>query len=129
MNTAYMTALAEPNRMRIVELLRDGPRPVGEIADRLRMRQPQASKHLRVLNDAGIVIVRPAAQQRIYQLRPQPFEEMESWLKSFQKVWEARMDALDAYLQEFKEEPRAGAGSADPPKSSISSIDHKKEPD
>ena len=129
MNTAYMTALAEPNRMRIVELLRDGPRPVGEIADRLRMRQPQASKHLRVLNDAGIVIVRPAAQQRIYQLRPQPFEEMESWLKSFQKVWEARMDALDAYLQEFKEEPRAGAGSADPPTGSSTNIDHKKEPD
>ena len=129
MNTAYMTALAEPNRMRIVELLRDGPRPVGEIADRLRIRQPQASKHLRVLNDAGIVIVRPAAQQRIYQLRPQPFEEMESWLKSFQKVWEARMDALDAYLQEFKEEPRAGAGSADPPNGNLPSIDHKKEPD
>src|ERR1700690_2845236 len=74
MNTAFLTALAEPNRMRIVELLRDGPRPVGEIAMRLRIRQPQASKHLHVLNEAGLVEVHPVAQQRIYQLRPKTFE-------------------------------------------------------
>jgi DNA-binding transcriptional ArsR family regulator len=104
MQTAMMTALAEPNRLRIVELLRDGPRPVGEIAERLRMRQPQASKHLRVLSEAGIVIVRPAAQQRYYQLQPDPFRELESWLDSFRGVWEARLDTLDAYLQELKEE-------------------------
>ena len=62
---ATLTALAEPNRLRIVELLRDRPRPVVEIAKRLRLRQPQVSKHLRVLSDAGLVDVRPVAQQRI----------------------------------------------------------------
>ena len=124
MNATWINALAEPNRMRIVELLRDGPRPVGEIAERLRMRQPQASKHLRVLSDAGLVIARPAAQQRIYQLQPQPFEEMEDWLKTFRQAWEARMDSLDDYMQVLKEEQaRGGDESTD----THSTIEPKKE--
>jgi DNA-binding transcriptional ArsR family regulator len=102
MNTATLTALAEPNRMRIVELLRDGPRPVGEIARKLVIRQPQVSKHLRVLSEAGIVRVRPQAQQRLYQLRPEPFAELDSWLDTFRKLWEDRLDILDNYLQEMK---------------------------
>ena len=106
MNTAFMTALAEPNRMRIVELLRDGPRPVGEIAVRLRIRQPQASKHLRVLNEAGLVVVRPVAQQRIYQLQPKAFEELDNWVETFRRIWETRLDNLDEYLQELKEEQK-----------------------
>src|SRR5207302_212175 len=64
-----LSALAEPNRRQIVELLRRKPRAVGEIADRLGLRQPQVSKHLRVLSEAGLVQVRPLAQQRIYRLR------------------------------------------------------------
>ncbi len=106
MNTAFMTALAEPNRMRIVELLRDGPRPVGEIAVRLRIRQPQASKHLHVLNEAGLVEVHPVAQQRIYQLRPKAFEELDNWVETFRDIWETRLDNLDEYLQELKEEQK-----------------------
>ncbi|MBX3080426.1 MAG: winged helix-turn-helix transcriptional regulator [Anaerolineae bacterium] len=102
MNTTILTALAEPNRLRIVEYLREGPRSVGEIATRLQIRQPQASKHLRVLSDAGIVHVRPVAQQRVYQLQAKPFEELDSWLETFRKVWEDRLDTLDAYLQELK---------------------------
>ena len=77
---ATLIALAEPNRLRIVELLRERPRPVGEIAKRLRLRQPQVSKHLRVLSDAGLVDVRPVAQQRIYELRSAPFDELDKWL-------------------------------------------------
>ena len=73
MNAATLSALAEPNRLRIVELLRDKPRSVNEIATRLALRQPQVSKHLRVLNSAGLVRARPVAQQRIYQLQPKPF--------------------------------------------------------
>jgi DNA-binding transcriptional ArsR family regulator len=90
MHTTLLTALAEPNRMRIVELLRDGPRPVGEIADRLGLRQPQASKHLHVLNEAGIVSVRPVAQQRLYELKSKPFEELDNWLEPFRRIWEKR---------------------------------------
>lgn len=102
MNTLILGALAEPNRLRIVELLRDGPRPVGEIAERLSLRQPQVSKHLRVLLSAGIVEVRPIAQQRVYQLQAQSFEELGTWVDTFHQVWENRLDALDKYLHEVQ---------------------------
>jgi DNA-binding transcriptional ArsR family regulator len=104
MNTTTLSALAEPNRLRIVELLRDNPYPVGEIALRLAIRQPQVSKHLRVLSEAGLVEVRPVAQQRIYQLQPEPFQELDGWLETFKKVWEKRLDSLDDYMQEMKAE-------------------------
>lgn len=100
------SALAEPNRLKIVELLRDGPRPVGEIAGRLRLRQPQVSKHLRVLHEAGLVEVRSLAQQRIYRLQPKPFEDLGSWLETFRRVWESRLDTLDEYLQQVKQAKR-----------------------
>ncbi|HEV1998467.1 MAG TPA: metalloregulator ArsR/SmtB family transcription factor, partial [Candidatus Dormibacteraeota bacterium] len=77
MVNATLTALAEPNRFQIVELLRGGPRPVGAIAEELRLRQPQASKHLRVLSEAGLVEVQAVAQQRIYRLRPERFKELD----------------------------------------------------
>jgi DNA-binding transcriptional ArsR family regulator len=73
MQPNFLSALAEPNRMRIVELLREGPCTVGEIARRLRLRQPQASKHLHVLNEAGLVEVTPVANQRVYRLQAEPF--------------------------------------------------------
>lgn len=99
-------ALAEPNRLHIVELLRDGPRPVGEIADRLGLRQPQVSKHLRVLSDAGVVEVQPVAQRRIYRLRPQPFQELDAWLESYRHVWDARLDRLETYLRDMQQQQR-----------------------
>ena len=106
MNTAYLSALAEPNRMRIVELLRDGPRPVGEIAVRLQLRQPQASKHLHVLSEAGIVRVQPVAQQRIYRLEGKPFEELDGWVETFRRIWDTRLDSLDDYMQELKKQQK-----------------------
>lgn len=106
MNTATLSALAEPNRMRIVELLRDGPRPVGEIAVRLSLRQPQVSKHLRVLSQAGLVGVRPVAQQRLYQLQARPFQELDSWVETFRQLWEGRMETLDEYMQELKKQQK-----------------------
>ena len=103
MDSDTLTAIAEPNRLRIIELLRDGgPRPVGEIGAYLRIRQPQVSKHLRVLHDAGIVTARPIAQQRVYQLEAAPFSQLESWLDSFHKVWETRLDTLDEYLRDLQ---------------------------
>lgn len=103
-------ALAEPNRLHIIELLRDGPRPVGEIAARLGLRQPQVSKHLRVLSEAGFVEVHPAAQQRIYQLRPEPFHELDAWLASYRHVWDARLDRLEAYLRDVQQQKPAEEG-------------------
>jgi len=77
-----LIALAEPNRLEIVELLREGPLTVGEIAERLGLRQPQTSKHLKVLSDNGIVDVRAEGNRRIYSLRPEPFEAVDAWLRS-----------------------------------------------
>ena len=96
------TALTEPNRLHIVELLRDGPLTVGEITQRLGLQQPQVSKHLKVLSDAAIVEVQPQANRRIYRLRPEPFQELEAWLSSFRRLWEERFDRLDGYLSELQ---------------------------
>jgi DNA-binding transcriptional ArsR family regulator len=101
MNTLW-TALVEPNRFHIVELLRDGPLTVGQIAERLALRQPQVSKHLKVLSQAAIVEVRPQANRRIYQLRREPFQELETWLHSFRRLWDERFDRLDDYLLELQ---------------------------
>ncbi len=99
---ATLRALAEPNRFQIVELLRDGPRPVGEMVNRLGLRQPQVSKHLRVLSDAGLVEVRVDAQRRIYALRPAPLQELEVWLERYRSLWEASYQRLDSLLDELK---------------------------
>jgi DNA-binding transcriptional ArsR family regulator len=73
-------ALADASRLRIIELLRGGPQPVSAIADALELRQPQVSKHLRVLKDAGLVDVEAQAQLRLYRLSTQPLRELQAWL-------------------------------------------------
>lgn len=102
MYTTTLSALAEPNRRRIVELLRAGPLTVGEIADRLGLRQPQTSKHLKVLSDNGILEVKADANRRIYKLRPEPFQALDDWLHSFRLIMEERLDNLDDYLRELQ---------------------------
>src|SRR5437762_4070981 len=97
-----LKALGEPNRFQIVELLREGPRPVGEMVHRLHLRQPQVSKHLRVLSDAGLVDVRVDAQRRIYALRPAPLQELEVWLERYRRLWESNFERLDTLLEELK---------------------------
>jgi DNA-binding transcriptional ArsR family regulator len=93
-----LTALAEPNRLRIVELLRAGPRPVGEIGEKLHLQQPQVSKHLRVLRDFGLVDVQARAQQRLYELRAAPLRELNEWVERFRSIWDERFTQLDEYL-------------------------------
>jgi len=95
-------ALAEPNRLQIVELLLAGPRPVGDMVDELGLRQPQVSKHLRVLSEAGLVDVRVDAQRRIYALRPAPLQELEAWLERYRRIWESNFQRLDALLDDMK---------------------------
>jgi len=108
------TVLADPHREHIVEMLRDGPLTVGEITRRLGIRQPQVSKHLKVLSEAAIVEVQPQANRRIYRLRREPFQELEAWLQSFRRLWEERFDRLDNYLLEIQAtEQQPGHGSED----------------
>jgi DNA-binding transcriptional ArsR family regulator len=106
MNVMTFSALAEPNRLDIVELLRDGPLPVGEIAERLELKQPQTSKHLRFLSDAGLVEMQPMANKRIYKLRPQSLKELDTWLETFRRIWEEKFDNLDNYLRLLQEQEK-----------------------
>ena len=100
------TALAEPNRLRIVELLRDGARPVGAICAELGMNQPQASKHLKVLKEARLVAVEPRAQQRLYALRGDSLRELSDWLASYRHLWEERFTQLDQLVAELQKEEK-----------------------
>lgn len=94
-------ALAEPNRFRIVELLRSGPRPVNAIVERLDLRQPQVSKHLKTLQAAGLVQVEPVAQQRFYALRAEPLRRLDDWLDRYRQLWEERFEQMDEVLDEL----------------------------
>src|SRR4029453_10155509 len=77
---AALEVLAEPRRRAILDLLRDGERPVGDLVERLGLSQPGVSKHLRVLKNAGLVEARPEAQRRLYRIRPEPLAELDDWL-------------------------------------------------
>lgn len=93
-----LTVISEPNRFRIVELLRQGPRAVGGIVDDLVMGQPQVSRHLRLLAEAGVVEATKQAQQRIYRLRPESMRELSDWAQRFASLWSDRMDRLGSFL-------------------------------
>ncbi|TWD74886.1 ArsR family transcriptional regulator [Kribbella amoyensis] len=90
--------LAEPRRREILDLLRAGERPVGELVEQLDLSQPAVSKHLKVLRDAGLVEVRQDAQRRWYRLRPAPLAEIDAWLAPYRDLWRDRLDALEAHL-------------------------------
>jgi DNA-binding transcriptional ArsR family regulator len=100
-DASTFAALGEPNRLRIVELLRGGPRAVGEIAEQLGLRQPQVSKHLRVLGQAELVTAEVRHRHRIYRLQRQRFADVAAWVGSFESLWEARLDSLDRFLQSY----------------------------
>jgi DNA-binding transcriptional ArsR family regulator len=90
--------LAEPRRREILDLLRTGERPVGDLVDRLTLSQPAVSKHLKVLRDAGLVEVRQDAQRRLYRLRLEPLAEIDAWLAPYRQMWSERLDALERHL-------------------------------
>lgn len=91
----------------MVELLRHEPLTVGDIARRLGLRQPQTSKHLRILSDAGLIEVQASANRRICRLRPDPFQELDVWLGAYRQLWEERFDQLGSYLQTLQQGPPA----------------------
>ena len=93
---AALQVLAEPRRLAILELLRDGERAVGEFVEKLRLSQPAVSKHLRVLKDAGLVEARPDAQRRLYSIRPEPLEELDEWLASYRELWTTHLESMGA---------------------------------
>ncbi len=90
--------IAEPNRRAILGLLISSEQSVGEIERRLRMAQPTASKHLRVLREAGFVESTVDAQRRLYRLRPEPLQELDDWIAPFRRFWSTHVDALERHL-------------------------------
>jgi DNA-binding transcriptional ArsR family regulator len=96
--TDLFSVVAEPQRRRILERLRTGDATVGELVEHLKLPQPAVSKHLRVLRDSGFVTCEVAAQKRIYRLAPGPFEQLESWLTPYLRLWDRHLDALGRHL-------------------------------
>lgn len=92
--------LADPTRRRIVEALRRGERPVGELVEVAGIHQSGVSRHLRILHDSGFVSVRADGQRRLYTLRPEPFRELDQWLAGYRRLWEDRLDRFGAALEE-----------------------------
>jgi DNA-binding transcriptional ArsR family regulator len=97
-----LTALAEPTRRQVVELLRERPRRAGEIADALKMSGPAMSRHLKVLRQTGLIEekgVERDARVRIYRLRPEPFVALQAWLDEMQTFWSEQLGAFKAYAE------------------------------
>ena len=92
--------LAEPTRREILDLLRDGERPVGDLVAALGMAQPAVSKHLKVLRDAGLVSVRADAQRRYYGLRAEPLASIDEWLAPYRRLWSTSLDKLERHLED-----------------------------
>jgi DNA-binding transcriptional ArsR family regulator len=104
MTATTFELVAEPTRRRILDLLRERARPVGELVKLLGLSQPGVSKHLRLLREAGLVQVRRDGQRRWYELDPEPLAEVDAWLEPYRKLWEDRLDRLERHLGETRKE-------------------------
>jgi DNA-binding transcriptional ArsR family regulator len=111
---APFDVLAEPTRRRILDLLLERPRLVGDLTEQLGLSQPGTSKHLRVLREAGLVQVRPEAQRRWYELRPAPLREIDAWLTPYRRMWDGAFDDLERHLDDMPDPPVPADPSARP---------------
>ena len=103
--TDAFNAVAEPRRRQILQLLaRGGERSVNDLVAKLRMAQPQVSKHLRVLREVGLVDARDEGRQRLYRLDGRPLKPIHDWVKQFEQTWNERLDALEDVLEDLKRE-------------------------
>ena len=100
--------MAEPNRRRILDLLVDRERSVGDLVRSLQVSQPAVSKHLRVLREVGLVESRVDAQRRYYRVRPEPLREVDAWLAPYRAMWAKSLDALERHLDQADSSPKGG---------------------
>ena len=96
--------VAEPHRRKILDLLSETERPVGELVAQLELSQPAVSKHLRILREAGLVEVRGDAQRRLYSVRPEPLRAIDEWLTPYRRMWAASLDDLARHLDTIGDE-------------------------
>jgi DNA-binding transcriptional ArsR family regulator len=98
---AYALAVvADPSRRRILDLLLERTRSVGELVELTGLSQPGVSKHLRILRDNGLVSVRQDRQRRLYDVVPGPLAEIDAWLEPYRALWADRLDDLGRHLDE-----------------------------
>jgi len=102
MHASVLQTLADPTRLRIVETLRDGERAVNDIVQNVAIDQSGVSRHLRILQEAGFVRVRPDGQKRFYSLCPEPFREIDAWVNQYRQLWEGRLDKFDQALARMR---------------------------
>lgn len=95
--------VADPTRRRMLELLGENERSVGELVAEFNIHQPGISRHLRILHDAGLVDVRKDAQRRIYSIRPEPLRELDDWIDQYRALWDQRLDQLATHLERRKQ--------------------------
>ena len=86
---------------------------MNDICVRLRLRQSQASQHLKVLKDVGLVEMEPRAQQRLYSLRAEPLKQLHDWLDRYRHIWEERFEELDKVVDELKRKEQSNAAGRD----------------
>ena len=98
MHVDVFQTLADPTRLRIIEVLRGGERAVNDLVDQVAIHQSGVSRHLRILSEAGFVQVRPDGPKRMYSLRPEPFRELDAWITQYRRLWEARLDRFEQAL-------------------------------
>jgi DNA-binding transcriptional ArsR family regulator len=96
---AVFGTLADPTRREIVEALLGGERAVGDLVEIVSIQQSGVSRHLRILDEAGFVQVRAVGTKRMYSLRPEPFQELASWIDRYRSLWEARLDRFETALE------------------------------
>jgi DNA-binding transcriptional ArsR family regulator len=95
-------AVAEPRRRQILDVLAGGERPVNDLVSLLGVGQPQVSKHLRVLREVGLVDVRDEGRQRMYRLNGRSLRPIHDWIKTYERTWNERYEAMDKLLDELK---------------------------
>ncbi len=95
-----LTAMADPHRLAVLAMLREGERSAGDFVQALPISQPAVSKHLAVLRRAGLVSVRADAQRRFYRLNPEPLARIDDWLSQYRAFWTGRLDALERHLDQ-----------------------------
>lgn len=102
MHTDVFEILADPSRRHIVEVLRSGEHAVNDIVEKVGIDQSGVSRHLRILHKAGFVQVHPDGPKRLYSLRPEPFQELDAWLRTYRENMQHSFSRLDAHLERMK---------------------------
>jgi DNA-binding transcriptional ArsR family regulator len=103
MHVSVLQTLADPTRLRIVDVLRGGEHAVNDIVLRVDIDQSGVSRHLRILQESGFVCMRPDGQRRLYSLLPEPFRDMDVWIHQYRQLWEGRLDKFGEALARSRE--------------------------